>query len=129
MMPKVGGCLIWRQKTSGLIFIAILGGRLICEVALYASSYYCPPSESSDSFKLFQESLARVCNEAKSDNIWLGGDFNLPDIEWSLPAVKAYANKGVLCGELLDSCNEAGLTQSDNPHTTRMGQTISLTYF
>ena len=75
-------------------------------------AYYRPHTELADSFQQFQESLAKVCSESKSDNIWFRGDFNLLNIEWNIPAVKSYATRRTISGELLEPNKKSGLTQT-----------------
>ena len=85
----------------------------ICQFCILVAS--CPNID---------QDVAKVCSLSKSDNIWLGGgrgDFNIPDIEWSIQTVKSYAIRSTVSGELLESCNESGLTQRVKEPTYNQG--------
>jgi hypothetical protein len=47
--------------------------------------YYRPPSDDGKSLDNLDESLNRL-NKYHASNIWLGGDFNLDHIDWSVPS-------------------------------------------
>ena len=48
-------------------------------------SYYRPLSDDGKSLDNLDESLNRL-TEYHASNIWLGGDFNLGHIDWSVPS-------------------------------------------
>ena len=55
---KFGGRLIWGQCTLELIFKANFGGRLICEIALYASIYtVASPYASEEAYTFWGHDL------------------------------------------------------------------------
>ncbi|CAC5402013.1 unnamed protein product [Mytilus coruscus] len=60
--------------------INISGTKKIC-----VDSYYRPPSDKGTSLEQLNISLNRLDNTTTT-NIWLGGDFNLGHIDWSIPA-------------------------------------------
>ena len=50
---------------------------------LYIGSFYRPPNSNIDYLQSLDESLSKI---DPSKNIWLAGDFNLPDIDWTAHA-------------------------------------------
>ncbi|CAC5421063.1 unnamed protein product [Mytilus coruscus] len=76
-------CEIVELKTDCEIVCAeinISGTKKIC-----VGSYYRPPSDKGTSLEQLNISLNRLDNTTTT-NIWLGGDFNLGHIDWSIPA-------------------------------------------
>ena len=51
--------------------------------------------------------------------MWLGGDFNLPNIDWEVNAVKPDTQQVGLGNSLLDICSDMGLTQMNNQPTRK----------
>jgi len=69
------------------------------------SCYRAPKKVPSD--PLFNE-IARITLKYKQNPVWIGGDFNLPDIDWQTKAVVGNSypkmlNESFL--DVLDSCN------------------------
>ena len=48
------------------------------------ASYYRPPSDDGTSLDQLNISLSRL-DKTNSSNVWVGGDFNLGNIVWSIP--------------------------------------------
>ena len=55
-----------------------------------------------------RESLNRIKRSYHSD-VWLGGDFNLGDIDWPTQSTKPGCPKVALSRELIDLVNDFGL--------------------
>ena len=53
---------------------------------ILVGSYYRPPSDEGTSLEQLEISLSRV-NNITSSHLWLGGDFNLGHIDWSVPSL------------------------------------------
>jgi len=53
-------------------------------------------------------SLSRIPDGA---HIWVGGDFNLGDIDWVNNSVNPSATRGPLCQQLLDIANDRFIEQ------------------
>ena len=78
---------------------------------------YRPPKSPTDGFKaileMLQANLDEVCNDSRSPDIYILGDFNLPSIDWESTALKS----GVACDSpeasqcLLDFLDKNFLTQ------------------
>jgi hypothetical protein len=60
--------------------INITGTKQIC-----VASYYRPPSDDGTALDQLNISLSRL-DKTNSSNIWVGGDFNLSNIDWSIPS-------------------------------------------
>ena len=76
---------------------------------LFSGSFYRPPHENDPEYlKQLQSSLSRIPIGA---HIWLGGDFNLGDIDWENDCVKPYASKSGLCHQLLNISKDNYLDQ------------------
>ena len=75
---------------------------------------------------LLELSLSKLSEVAKSANIWIGGDFNLSDVDWSTNSVPKYATKGTLCQNLLNITAEYSLSQmvTETTHHTDDSDTL-----
>ena len=52
---------------------------------LLVNSFYRPPTGGENAlkyFKSFCDNIHTVCSSNPNTIIWLGGDYNLPDIDW-----------------------------------------------
>ena len=56
------------------------------------------------------ESLSRI-KKSKNSQIWLGGDFNLPDVDWSTLSVKPGGTYVGLSKQMIEIANDFGLDQ------------------
>ena len=83
---------------------------------VYVGAYYRAPSSPIESMYDLQDSLLNLPNNAKSKNITLGGDFNTPDIDWEIPAVKEGASNKNTQEELISVTIQHELKQiQDKP--------------
>ena len=87
--------------------------------------YYRPPDDG-DSLQQLHASLCRISQSPGSADIWLGGDFNLGDINWSTGSVAQYSNKGMLCRKLLDIVTDFSLSQVITEPTHHLENSKSL---
>ena len=60
--------LVWAQ-------LQITGSK-----AVYVGSLYRPPSDKGERIQQLDEALYKISKDTGTSNIWIGGDFNLPDI-------------------------------------------------
>ena len=95
--------LVWAK-------IELLGAR-----NQQVGAYYRPPSANNTLLGL-EQSLQKLRNS--NSVVWLGGDFNLPNIDWEHTAVKPGTQVG-LGISLLDICSDMGLTQKNNQPTRK----------
>ena len=84
-------------------------------------SYYRPPSNPD--FSVLREYLTTVDN---NEDVYLLGDFNLPDIIWDTVSVKTKTNRRTLHNEFLETISEFGLTQHVMVPTHEKGNTLDL---
>jgi hypothetical protein len=67
--------LVWAQ-------LNISGSRSVC-----IGSFYRPPKTECEYLEELNTSLARAANKPNTQ-IWLGGDFNVPGMDWTSLSVK-----------------------------------------
>ena len=53
-------------------------------------SFYRPPKYSIEDSELLNAEISRISKKYKNSPIWIGGDMNLPDIEWEASTVVSY---------------------------------------
>ena len=84
--------------------ISILGSK-----SLFVGSFYKPPCITDpDYFKPLEESLALIPTDAY---IYLGGDFNLADIDWPNQITRPNATNSRQCNRLINLSDEFSLDQ------------------
>ena len=93
--------------------------------SIFIGSFYCSPDDKNGLEQL-ELSLSKLSEVAKSANIWIGGDFNLSDVDWSTNSVPKYATKGTLCQNLLNVTAEYSLSQmvTETTHHTDDSDTL-----
>jgi hypothetical protein len=77
---------------------------------IIVGAYYRPPRENLDKLKDFGLVVEKVCR-TNSGTIIIGGDFNLPGIDWSINSIRPYAQQSAHCRCLLDIVQDTGLEQ------------------
>ena len=91
---------------------------------LKVGSFYRPPW-SDDTY---MEEFAKVLDELSSQgrkNLWVGGDFNLPNIKWDDQQPMPSGGNTKISSLLLDATNDHSLTQVID-HPTRQGNILDL---
>ena len=86
---------------------------------LHVGGFYRPPVMTRDGLQTLAElkkSLDLIQNT--DSNVWIGGDFNMPDVKWEDYSVKGGAKNTVLHQTFLDIIQESNLEQM-NIHPTR----------
>ena len=91
---------------------------------IIVGSYYRPPSDDGTSLENLNSSLTKIKNISNS-NIWLGGDFNLGHIDWSVPSIIAGKPEQKLHQQLLDIAFDHNLQQMVDIET-RKDRTLDL---
>ncbi|XP_072014916.1 uncharacterized protein [Amphiura filiformis] len=101
--------------------ISIVGSK-----PLFIASFYRPTNESTDALMALNQSLRLLPNNGALPNVILGGDINLPDIDWDNYTVKPNPQYGHRVNRLfLDIAEEHGLQQ--NVHEpTRLDNILDL---
>ena len=74
-------------------------------------SFYNPPPSNPETVSTFGEHLQKMQQQRPSSPVYIGGDFNLADIDWSTLSVKADPVHGLSCNELIDIINNNSLDQ------------------
>ncbi|XP_052788794.1 uncharacterized protein LOC128223557 [Mya arenaria] len=76
---------------------------------LYIGAFYKPPSTSDPEYlECLANTLSRIPSNA---HLWLGGDFNLADINWKHECPTAYVSNAKQCQQLIDITKDAYLEQ------------------
>ena len=87
-------------------------------------NFYRPPWTDDSYFEDFINAMQQVDAKGKG-NIWVGGDFNLPDIDWSdVKLLPGNVNVN-LSNSLIDLMNDMALTQVVD-HPTRKNSILDL---
>jgi Reverse transcriptase (RNA-dependent DNA polymerase)/Endonuclease-reverse transcriptase len=104
--------------------------------SIFVGCAYLPPKPSTDLLAKLQQSIWRVQSRVRpSDCIWLGGDFNFPDITWEpltncpevlLPSVVGNTNSEA-ASEFLNMLHELDLYQLV-PFPTRQAHFLDLVF-
>ena len=74
-------------------------------------SFYRPPSDKLPTIEALEESLQKVSEVAGNRQIILGGDFNLPSIDWDTLTIKTPARDSKQCIRMLDIAHDHFLNQ------------------
>ncbi|XP_072022921.1 uncharacterized protein [Amphiura filiformis] len=78
---------------------------------VYVGAFYNPDT-SHEPIDLLNLSLSKLHQKTKGNcEIWLGGDFNLKDINWPDQSVKTGSNFTAQCKKFIDICNFFSLDQ------------------
>ena len=94
--------------------------KVIGASSLYVGVFYRPPdSDNPDYLPQLDTCLSRIPENAY---IWLSGDFNVGDINWTDNSLKGSATKPALCNLLINIMAERFLQQLVS-HPTRITET------
>ena len=94
--------------------------------SVFIGCYYKPPNDGALSLDELDLSISGILENNASPNIWLGGDFNLGDINWNSNCISKYATKGALCEQLLNITTEYNLSQMISKPTHHTDDSESL---
>ena len=90
---------------------------IYCKIAidknnsLVVGSIYRPPNSGMDYMDRLCEEVETVRSRFNKKVVWIGGDFNLPDIDWKLSSIISTSNAISLNQKLLDTMDDIGLEQ------------------
>jgi hypothetical protein len=87
---------------------------------------YKPPDAPDESLQELESSLQKVTGKYPNANMYLGGDFNLGDIDWKSQSVKHGSNKRLQCDKLIDIMNDFSLHQTIEEPTYRNTSILDL---
>ena len=91
---------------------------------LYIRYVYRPPDKSDPEYLQHLQSGIACTLTDKGAHLSIGGDFNLPDIDWEEVNVKPYASSSSACNQLLSIAKDAYLDQVVT-QPTRITETAS----
>lgn len=94
---------------------------------LYVGSVYHPHTNDIDSLDEIKKNL-KMASSGENQTVWVGGDFNLPDIEWknnTSGEVRENSRNKQLHQEFIDFTADSGLAQVVN-QPTRGDNTLDL---
>ena len=100
--------------------IQIVGAK-----SLLIGAFYRPPSEKRVQYmEELRKSLAKIKN-SHIGNVWLGGDFNLGDIEWESLTINPGSDPRSICQYMIDVACDYNLDQVVK-HPTRQNRILDL---
>ena len=77
-------------------------------------SVYRPPNDDEAYAHAFANTITDICNKYPKDTIWVGGDMNLPDIDWEENTITGNQYKKVINELLKSTIDDAGVEQVVN---------------
>ena len=93
---------------------------------LYEGSFYRPPDKNNPEYLQELQSIMSRIPTDKGAHLWLGGDFNLPDITWEEVSVVPYATNSAVSNQILAIVKDMYLDQVVT-EPTRITETSSST--
>ena len=75
------------------------------------SSCYRPPNCSLQTNESLTNEINALCKKFKNNPIWIGGDFNLPDIDWMTNSIISHKNSTEVNQLYLDTFENRNLVQ------------------
>ena len=108
MKEELGGEEISLSKDSETIFCKIkIKGRK----PLVIGSAYRPPSLDLEDSKLVAGEIYKIVDQFKDATFWLGGDFNVPDIDWKSQDIIGNQYSREINSIFLEMSQDLGLSQ------------------
>ncbi|KAK6186985.1 hypothetical protein SNE40_006239 [Patella caerulea] len=97
--------------------------------AILIGAYYREPKSKIEALDELEKSLSKIQNDPSYRNmkIFLGGDFNLGDIEWEVGRPMVDARDKVHCDKILQISSYYSLEQINN-RPTRQGRILDLLF-
>ena len=75
---------------------------------------YRPPNSNTDYMRMVCEEMEEIRRKHRNAVLWIGGDFNLPDINWSTLDIQGNANANAINQSFIDMTSNIGLEQQVN---------------
>ncbi len=91
----------------------------------YIGAFYRPPSDKIDTMNMWKLCMEDITRQAKDSLIIVGGDFNLPGIDWQVGRFSPPGPHRDQSELLLNILDDNNLTQM-NSHPTRKGNVLDL---
>ncbi|XP_041457324.1 uncharacterized protein LOC121409459 [Lytechinus variegatus] len=93
--------------------------------SIIVGAVYRPPSSRNDYMESLCTNIRNVAQQHRKSVLWIGGDFNLPDIDWSDYVVTGHRNTQSVNNDIFTTIVEAGLEQIVT-FPTRLEHTLDL---
>jgi hypothetical protein len=81
------------------------------EKPVIVSSCYRPPNCSNEVNTQLTNETSNHCRKWKNHPIWIGGDFNLPDIDWESKSITSHKNSIEINELFIDTFENSNLVQ------------------
>ena len=78
---------------------------------VYVGSFYKPPDKTDPEYLQHQQATLNRIPTDKGAHLWLGGDFNLPNINWEEECTAPHASNSTQCNQLLTIMRNSFLDQ------------------
>ena len=108
------GKTILSSKTTESIYSKV---KINDRKSLIIGAIYRPPDNDSNYSTEICEEIHKIALENKNSLFWIGGDFNLPDIDWSTETILGHQYKRCINETFLDKINELGWKQINKTPT------------
>ena len=97
------------NRESELISVKV---RINRSKSIIVAAFYRPPNESTtEHAQTVLDELARLRQEHSKSEFWIGGDFNLPNIDWQTLAVKSNQYPAAMSSIYLNIPGQCGVEQ------------------
>ena len=113
-----GGVVICCKKDLSAVGIktGVDNESIFCKIedknkSIVIGSIYRPPGPDQETCSAICKDISDICLGNKNSAIWVGGDFNLPDINWSQETITGKHLPLTVNQRFLDTFRDAGLTQ------------------
>ena len=79
--------------------------------SLLLGNFYRPPDSKIETFEGLQQSVQQLTKSINNKHVILGGDFNLPNIDWNTKTVNPGGKNKQFCDSVLDLMDDYSLEQ------------------
>ena len=116
-------CDVWRSTNVELMTATL---KLITGKKIGIAAYYRPPNKTNDEYvDQTKDEFGNFCTKYGKSPVFIGGDFNLPDIDWSTQSIVGHQYPKKMNQSFLDTIAANSLEQQvDFP--TRKNSTLDL---
>ncbi|CAG2207668.1 unnamed protein product [Mytilus edulis] len=108
--------------TSEAVFAKLNLGK---NLSLIIGSVYRPPSSDTNYMDQLCETIEHVHQSNKNSVLWIGGDLNLPDINWNSTSIQGNKVNSGINKRLLDMIHNCHMEQTVT-FPTRLDNTLDL---
>ncbi|XP_038064967.1 uncharacterized protein LOC119735343 [Patiria miniata] len=117
----------WMEDLAGSGWRTWLGvdGGLGSEWMQDLAGIYRPPRSNENYLECLCSSIRNISSNNRKSIVWIGGDLNLPDIEWSSSSVIGHRYPQSLSNNFITTLAESGLDQIVS-FPTRLDNTLDL---